>query len=129
MISSRDFKLPGGGTDWDAYNRAMIAAGERCSQCSGFIVFADGMPTLCGECKPLRDDDGEVIHSGLIRCPFCCATSSPHDYDMHEGGLYEEDDHEVECHACERKFMVVTHVSYTFTSPEIVKQEQESEES
>ena len=59
-------------------------------------------------------EDDRGFYSGChVRCPKCGHVMG----DPCEMGLYEEDGHEISCDACGEDFTVVSHVSWTFTSP------------
>jgi len=117
MTTFRDFEDAEGRVDWTAYKKAQEDNGERCITCGSFIIFDKGVRTECRSCKNMDEDDGEIDHDSIIRCPKCRETVTVADTDMWE--LYSEDDHDVSCPECDHEFKVVTSVSYSFCSPEI----------
>lgn len=119
MISMRDFEDEKGKVDFKAYHRAEIDAGERCYICDGYIMFAKGNKTKCYDCEKLEKNE-EVSHFCLIRCPKCKATWDAHeteDYDLHYDG-----EHKISCYECGYDFEVITSVSYSFKSPELIEE-------
>ena len=56
--------------------------------------------------RPYSDDNGYY-------CPYC-GEFNDMNHDFYE--LYEDGDHEVECHFCNKSFTVTTYVSYSFES-------------
>jgi len=56
-----------------------------------------------------------MTDSAFVRCPKCGHSWSPGDCDDH--WLYSEGEHEVFCDSCDHRFVVVTHVSFAFSSP------------
>lgn len=50
------------------------------------------------------------------KCPHCGHVSYVADQEWYH--LYDEGEHDVECPACERPFIVSTHVTYTFCTDE-----------
>lgn len=125
MFSLEDCKRPDGSTDWTRYNElkkkedeARIEKGELCRLCRRYIVWAKGYPQSCAECKAI-DNPGELHHDREVRCPKCGHHWGVGDGEDYE--LYAEDAHPVTCGECNYDFEVVTHVSYTFVSPERIK--------
>jgi len=117
MKAFSDYEDKDGRIDWTAYHKAQEDDGERCITCGALIIFANGTRAECRSCKRVNDDDGEIDHDSIIRCPKCRETFTVADTDMWE--LYSEDDHDVSCPECDHEFNVVTSVSYSFCSPEI----------
>lgn len=121
-ISLESFKKPNGFIDWDLLRNAEKNAGQRCFQCGQFIGRPAGHPSLCSECNALMKSTEAQQHSRLIRCPKCKHVFQASDFD--DGTIYEEDDTEITCPECEHDFTVTTHVSYTFTSPPIIEEDE-----
>lgn len=116
MVNMDEYKKPDGNWDWDAYNRAKVAAGESCTTCGHFIVWAKGYPSQCSDCESIQKDAGEVTHDYRIRCPKCKDTSQIDD----RYRLYEEGTHEVGCNECGHDFEITTYVSRSFKSPALL---------
>lgn len=116
-----DFKKTDGSIDWNAHDKARQAAGESCSQCRAFIIFAKGHPTFCTDCENLQRSNHEVTHHSLIRCPGCGTTRVVED-------LFQEGEHSVCCWNCELDFTVVCEVSYSFRSPERIPKDKVEED-
>jgi hypothetical protein len=118
MIDFKSFKKPGGNTDWTAYRGAQVAAGEVCQKCHQHIFSFFGIPTagprLCGECKALAEDAGEVNSSSYVRCPACGHQMGTNGFD---GELHSDGTHDVSCGECDHDFEVTTNVSFSFESP------------
>jgi DNA-directed RNA polymerase subunit RPC12/RpoP len=126
-----DFKKPDGHIDWNAYHEAEVQAGERCMRCRSnifsFNLFSEDKsrgPRLCGSCKVMDQDEGEITHDDFIRCPHCGHQDRITDWDCDYGReKYEEGEHEVYCRECDKEFEITTHVSYSYTSPPMKKDE------
>lgn len=119
MIMLDQFKKPDGTTDWAAYHDAQVNAGETCYECGHYIIFSDGKgKRKCADCRSLDSDEGAVDHSDKVRCPKC-----RHQMNISESelwSLYEDGEHDVSCRHCDHDFVVVTSVSYSFESPELI---------
>lgn len=113
-ITHTEFEV-NGIVDWNALEQARINAGESCYSCRRFVLFGGPGRSLCGSCKSIRDDSGEITHHSSFRCPYCHHTSTVSDSEQYE--LYEEGEHEVGCSNCNKDFTVSTAIQYTFTSP------------
>lgn len=122
MTSIDDYKKADGRIDWDAYNAAQVRAGEKCSRCGHFIVFARGYRDECHSCKALDEDKGEVWHDDKVRCPKCRHTMDVHGSELYE--LYEEGTHDISCRSCDHDFEVTTRVQHSFMSPDLIKPEE-----
>ena len=130
MPNLDDCKNPvDGSTDWDKYRELQAkereertAKGELCRLCGHFIVFARGYPQICRDCENL-DGEKELDHPSEVRCPACGSHWRVGDGDDYD--LYQEGTHGVTCGDCDHEFEVETRVTYSFTSPERVKEEEE----
>lgn len=73
MISFNDYRDKDGSINWGAYRKAQIAAGEICKKCGAYISIlrSKGYPELCGDCRSMGEDFGEVTHDKYVRCPNC----------------------------------------------------------
>lgn len=118
-----DHENKDGEINWETYHAAESANGEKCRQCGKFILFATGHPTSCDDCKGLdaHSTTQDADHGKFVRCPACGHTMDTND-EMHE--LYEEGEHEVYCGACDYQFEISTQVSFTFTSPPMLAEEE-----
>lgn len=113
------FQDENGRVDWNKYDAAQVANGEKCRDCGAYITYGgNGYSVLCYECKNLTKDD-EVTHHSLLRCPHCAWIRGV-DEDYH---LYEEGEQEVCCYECNKSFEVSVRATYTFTSPALEKEE------
>lgn len=125
MVSINDFKKPDGDIDWKAYRKAQVDAGENCYSCGSYIVFGrmHGGPQQCRECRDFITQDSSVQHNSRVRCPKCRASLDVHNSEYFE--LYSENEsgHDIMCIECDHKFRVEVRVTYTFTSPELLKEE------
>jgi len=121
-----DFKDVGGRVDWKAYNKAQVSNGESCRKCNGYISYAKGFPALCWDCEELATETGEINHNTKgIRCPSCRYVMTQWD-DHYE--LYEDGEHDFTCHNCDHTFMVSTNVEYSWSSPAVLKVEDDPED-
>lgn len=125
MVDFDDYKDDKGNTDWTAYHKAKVKIGEECLKCGKLIhlegIDTPGHPEECRDCKELCTEDGEVTHNDFIRCPACrnqMRIMGGDDYDS-----YGEGEHEIMCDGCEFEFEITTEVTYTFTSPAILEEE------
>lgn len=120
MLDFDDFKNDDNSIDWTAYRSARVDLGEVCSKCDTYIMFGGkGYRVECGSCIALKRDTQEVQHDNLLRCPACGHSWDPGDCENY--AVYSDGDHDVSCHECDHDFLISTSVSYTFTSPERVK--------
>lgn len=124
MLNFEDFEKDGR-VDWTAFNAARKQAGECCSRCESpliaplFVPKPEPAPRLCYSCRDLDEDLGEVDSDDFIRCPHCREQSRVHDGENYS--MFEDGEHEVSCDSCGKDFTVSTSVSYSFSSPAIVK--------
>lgn len=135
MIDFNTCKNPDGTTDWKKYHELQVkeleeqkAKGEICQRkdCNRHVMFSRGYPKTCSDCNALDDSD-ELHHPSNVRCPKCGDNWSVWEGDSYR--LYEEGDHQVDCHSCGYKFEVNTSISYSFQSPEMIKEEENDEAS
>ena len=111
-----DFKKADGFTDWAAYEKAKRKNGESCTDCGKYLIFGVvGFPRLCGACTALIGRN-EVEHHSMIRCPGC-----GHSWRVED--LYQEGEHDVTCQICDCEFQVTTKVSFSFVSPERIRED------
>lgn len=134
MPNLEECKKPDGSYDWTKYNALQEqerdvrkAKGELCREkgCNRFIMWSKGYPQTCSDCEAL-DAPEELHHPTDIRCPKC-----GYHWDIWDGEYYEianEGEHEVECPECDHKFEVSTSVSYSFKSPERLKEPENDRE-
>ena len=120
MISILDYKTSDGKVDWNEYRTAKIGAGERCYQCGASIQFGSGFRSLCSACQLLVSNDGGVSHEQYIRCPKCSKTWDPYQHENYD--LLEDGPHDVTCPRCDHEFEVETDVTYSFTSPGMIQE-------
>lgn len=111
-----DYARPDGSIDWKRYDAAEMARGAKCSRCQAMIVFPNGSPIVCGDCK-LMDGREEVNHDDFIRCPACGHRDRISDWDDYGEAKYGDGEHDVECSKCEHCYVITTHASYSYTSP------------
>lgn len=128
MLDFEKCRLPDGAFDHKKYdelrkqeNAERKAKGELCQLpgCNRFIVYSQGHPQICSDCKAL-DKPEELDHPSDIRCPKCGHHWSVWETDDHE--LYAEGEHDVKCDRCNHEFMIVTEITYSFESPERIKE-------
>ena len=117
-IKREDFTVDGVLNE-KAFKQARIDIGEECCECGSYIVFPVGYKSACSECRDLLKDE-ELMHSSRIRCPKCRRSWIPAEAEQYK--VYEDGEHEVSCD-CGYNFTVSTYIEYTFTSPEIIKED------
>lgn len=114
-----------------AEDKAKQATGENCYRCGSWILTigkAPGFRRLCYDCKQV-DGEGELINSKFIRCPKCRHSWGPFDSeDSFEQRIFDDGPHDIYCPHCEHEFEISTNVSYSFNSPELIKEEESEEE-
>lgn len=119
MIKMDDYRDAEGRLQWDKYEAAQRACGDRCYHCGAYIVTMHnhgGGKRKCYSCNCLANQEDEsVYHSELVRCPHCLHQQPCPGDDNYL--LYEDGEHDFWCGECDEKFTVVTHVSYEFESP------------
>lgn len=115
-----------GKINWTEYHKAQLQNGDICTECGAYIVWSKGVPSKCSMCRGLLDEKGEVNHEKRVRCPKCGYTWDPRKSEDYQ--LFENGTHNVSCCECDHDFEVTTDVSYTFTSPERLKEEVENED-
>lgn len=121
-----DHKKTDGSIDWSAYNAAKKRNGESCQKCGAYIVLGGGgSPRTCHSCERLLKDE-EITHDKFIRCPKCKKLWSPYDCEQYE--VFTDGEHEISCYECDHTFEVSTHLSFSFTSPELITEDSEDEE-
>ena len=110
-----------GQIDFDSYHRAKKANGEDCMTCGQMVSIwgGDGHPKECHQCKSSTKDE-EFRHDNRVRCPKCSHAYDPYEAEQYE--LLKEDGDEVYCPECDHLFYVSTTISYSFTSPELIKE-------
>ena len=128
MISFKDYTLPDGNTDWAAYRKAQINAGEYCEKCENYIHSYEypGYRQECYSCKTLKKNE-EVNHEQFIRCPSCGEEEDVH-YQSEDYTIFHDGDHDIECPECNHKYMITTYVSYDFRSPARIEKKNEEED-
>lgn len=107
-----------GTTDWKSYQKARIENGEACSDCSKFIPYPKGCPSLCFDCKDLKESSNSVFHDSKIRCPFCKHTW---EVSSEDPGYYVDGEHDTDCPSCGKVFTFITSISVSYESPELKK--------
>jgi len=120
MIKINDFIDKSRVVQWAQYKKAKRDAGEECYKCSGFIPYhytATPGPAMCGSCKNLENNPGQVFSERLVRCPTCSHQQEIDTYDDYS--VYEEGEHEVMCNNCEEEYTISTSITYTFKSPRL----------
>jgi len=125
VVSMDSFKDKNGSIDWKAYNEAQIEAGEKCYKCRSYIGPFDnpGHIQLCWDCKHLSKDHESVCHERMIRCPKC-RNEMFVDYEenSHLFSVYDGEEGQVNCDSCGYEFTVVVSITYSFKSPELLKE-------
>lgn len=127
MISMEDYRRTDGQIDWQAYKKAKVENGDDCRLCGHYILFGSkGYPQLCTDCDKLRSYDGEVYdNKSGIRCPGCRKViTDPYEMDC---DMFQEGTHETTCR-CGCTFEFETTVTYSWTSPSILKDDREEDE-
>lgn len=130
MVRMEDYRGTDGHIDWTALRKAEIAAGEKCPRCGTYMSNlweVRNYEHLCSQCSSLDDNKEEISHDSIIRCPNCKES-----WDVGEGEdyqCYEDGEHDVCCSSCGHDFIVSTSVSYSFTSPALVEQENAEDKS
>ena len=104
---------------------------KTCKICKAYVILtsvykeekykADG---LCYDCRCMKNDNGEVDHHDYIRCPKCKNVVDA--YEVYEGELNEEGEHEAWCDECNHEYTISTRVEFTFTSPALLKKDFDS---
>jgi len=128
LINFEDYK-ENGLINWKRYDEAKVNAGEKCYICGSYISSFPNKSsgkTLCYDCKNLETSTEKVIHDSLIRCPSCKNTWDIVDNSDYE--CYNEGEHDIVCPECNHEFTIETIVEYSFTSPELIKDEEEKDE-
>lgn len=124
MISFHDYKDAEGNIDWQSYDAAQIASGEKCRKCGKLIYPGKGYESSCYDCDSLYSGRSST-HDQFIRCPKCGESWNPCDHEDYS--VYEEGEHEVWCHHCEHTFKVSTTVSYNFDSGSMLDDEEDED--
>jgi DNA-directed RNA polymerase subunit RPC12/RpoP len=128
MTRMDDHEDAEGNLDWASYRAAQVANGEKCRKCGDHIMSfgADSFgPRSCSSCQQMGGTE-EAIHPSLVRCPKCGETWNPVEGENFE--LFSDGEHDVSCHECGHDFIVSTRVSFSFTSPERLPEEDEYED-
>lgn len=81
-------------------------------------------PGLCPDCVSMEADRDEVTHEHALRCPKCGNVWVP---DFEDGVWKEDDENWVCCNSCGHDFTVKTDITYTFTSPARLHEEDDDE--
>ena len=130
MTSIDDHQNEDGTTNWAALRKAEENNGQRCITCGTFMtniaLFSDKdlkYARECVSCEQLVKNDGEVDHDERVRCPKCRHIMVVHDMEDYE--TYREDEHSVSCDECDHDFEIQTYVTYSFSSPAMLKEPKE----
>lgn len=78
-------------------------------------------PGMCADCVHMQSDDGEVSHDHALRCPKCGKVWAP---DFEDPVWKEDDENDVTCGECGHDFTIRTMITYTFTSPARIVEEE-----
>lgn len=119
--------------NWSEYNKVdkqyrayEISIGVYCYKCKNFIFSNTGYKTLCYSCENLINSKEEIRHDSFIRCPKCKNISNV--CDIEEYHLYDDGEHNTTCGKCDHEFEVSTSISYSFTSPELLENNEDEDE-
>lgn len=131
MASMKKFENEDGSIDWTAYRKAQVDEGDMCMTC-GTYVFNLGLfgkrkdyAHDCINCASIKADSGEVSHDHFVRCPKCEHRWNP--YDCEDYHLGDAGEGEAWCSECDHTFTVRTAVQCTFTSPPLIKENDDDE--
>lgn len=125
MIDMESFRKEDGNIDWTAYEQARRDVGELCYKCGAYILFNSGSgPRTCASCNILSTRSTSVSHERFIRCPKCMTEFDPGEAEMWE--VYEAGEHEIYCPECDQQFIIETNVKYSFESPELCEEEDDT---
>jgi len=81
-------------------------------------ILGDGpAKDICYDCKQIAEDDGEITTDDKARCPRCRHAMSLHDDNSH---WYEDGGHDVTCDHCGYDFRIVSSISVSIESPEML---------
>lgn len=81
-------------------------------------ILGDGpAKDICYDCKQIAGDDGEICTDDKARCPKCRNTMSLHD---DNSDWYEDGGHDVTCDHCGYDFRIVSSISVSIESPEML---------
>lgn len=124
MVDRKDFEIDGK-FDRNGYKKAQLANGDICELCADYLMIGRGIPQRCYKCKSLEAGTQPVRHKSVVRCPHCRHLITNFFDFINDNELYHmyepdnDEGSEVHCPNCEKQFPVITHISYTFESPEI----------
>ena len=128
MIKMSDYDKEDGTTDWVAYNKAQVNAGEKCMTCGTLMMVLSlfgntpkNYARECGNCKALKEDKDPVSHSDRVRCPKC---KYVREVDW-EDGIHEDGEHGLTCEECDTDFTIQTTISFSFESPALIEETEE----
>lgn len=135
-IKIEDYEDAEGHVNWTAYHKAEENAGVRCITCGAYMIPSLNLfgqapslpgPRKCPSCRHLAEDKGEVDHDQFIRCPKCRGEFDPQEFEMYEV-FGSEDEHDIICplEDCDHEFTVQTRITYTFTSPPLVTDQEKT---
>jgi hypothetical protein len=114
------FELCGGEGGASGAKEKKMSMFKNCSECGGCMMSANA-GSVCFSCRELGNDDGEVTHHDLVRCPHCKHLHSV-SKDL-DGEGFDEDDNEITCHECNKDFTFRTSISYSFESPALASED------
>lgn len=97
--------------------------GETCYRCWAFNPVPTGSRSLCYYCRVFEVDIGEVRHEERVRCPACRTVYKIREFRL--GRLDDDGRHWIACRQCLSEFMIITHVTRSFTSPPLVLPDEE----
>lgn len=109
-----------GNIDWVEHHRQQVATGRICSCCASIILRSTDTPQRCFACEQAELNDTEIDHESYVRCPACNEHIRPED----DHDMYNEGENAVCCERCDYEFDVTTSISYTFTSPPRLSEEE-----
>ena len=109
-----DYKTDDGHTDWRAYKAAQQRNGESCTGCGKYLALPTGKPETCHQCDELKKPSESFSHDEYVRCPHCLHFWRPRDHETY--AVFEDGEHDIYCHQCDKEFTVSTHISFSWTS-------------
>jgi DNA-directed RNA polymerase subunit RPC12/RpoP len=118
MIRMEDYRTAGG-YDWRAYHAAQVAHGERCRNCSKYMVALydhEKRARLCSGCESLLKP-GETSSSNRIRCPKCGDIQDAFEAGAGDAAVRGNTSVDISCFECGHRYGVELHVEFTFRSP------------
>lgn len=105
----------------------MLKTCKVCGKARDMMSWEDTCYTCCcqkhlDEVKHniLSGEETETLCEDAVICPWC---GEVQEYDIEDYEIYEEGDHEMQCHDCEKYFTLCTNVSYSYDTTRIEEDE------